>query len=77
MYVIINVQNNIRIYYRFIIYVYFDLYKLWSRNFEVSRENIIIIKIKIINKGKRKYFYKLKNVLNVVLRKNFNCRYDV
>lgn len=77
MYIIINDQNNIRIYYRFIIYVYFDLYKLWSRNFEVSRENIIIIKIEIINKGKRKYFYKLKNVLNVVLRKNFNCRYDV
>lgn len=36
----------------------------------MSRENTIITKTKTINKGKRKYFHKLKNVLNAVLRKN-------
>lgn len=76
MYIIINDQNNIRIHYRFIIHVYSDLHKPWSRNSEVSRKKTIITKTKTINKGKRKYFHKLKNVLNAVLRKNFNCRHD-
>lgn len=41
---------------RFIIHVYSDLHKPWSRNSEVSRENTIITKTKTINKGKENIF---------------------